>query len=485
MVPSILAEGEVIAGKYRVEHTLGAGAMGIVVAAWHVELGKRVAVKIIHPEAMGVADAAERFRREARAAANIRSEHAAKVFDVGILPSGQPYMVMEYLEGHDLAHELATRERLPIDEAAGYLLQAIEAVAEAHVGGIAHRDLKPANLFLCHRPDGSRFVKVLDFGISKPIGLGNTDVQLTRTSTLIGSPLYMSPEQMRAVRDIDPRTDIWSLGVILFELLAGRPPFLGESVPELCAIMLRDEPPPLSLFRNDVPPLLEQVILRCLAKDREQRFATVAELAHALVEFAPLYRVHADRAVGVIRTANARLSLHGSDVGRGSTRLLATPAPEPSSSRTSVPGVSSQHNPTMPGWDKGESEKPNRTRGIVLGAVGGTAVALGILVFALSSGSSDPGDVPKSDSELRPAAGSDKAPEVTPLVPQPPAPEVTAMIVPSPDPAISAPTASASAARAARPRSFPKSVATAAPAPAVSPTPSTNANSLPDFGGRR
>jgi serine/threonine protein kinase len=266
--------------------------------------------------------------------------------------------------------------------------------------------------------------------------------------------------------------------------LAGRPPFLGESVPELCAIMLRDEPPTLSLFRNDVPPQLERVILRCLAKDREQRFATVAELAHALAEFAPLYRVHADRAVGVIRAANARLSLQGSDVGRGSTRLLATPAPEASSSRPSAPGVSSQHNPTIPGWDKGEGEKPNRTRGIILGAVGGTAVALGILVFALSSGSSDADDVTKSDSELRPAARPDPAPEVTPLVAKPPAPEVTAMIVPSPDPAVSAPPPSASV-RAARPRSFPKPDAKAATAPAVSPTPATDANSLPDFGGRR
>lgn len=486
MASSTLAEGDVIAGKYRVEHTLGSGAMGVVIAAWHVELGKRVAMKVIHPEAMGVADAAERFRREARAAANIHSEHAAKVFDVGTLPSGEPYMVMEFLEGHDLAQELSLRGQLPIDEAAGYLLQTIEAVAEAHVGGIAHRDLKPANLFLCHRPDGSRFVKVLDFGISKPIGLGSTDVQLTRTSTLIGSPLYMSPEQMRAVRDIDPRTDVWSLGVILFELLAGRPPFLGESVPELCATMLRDEPPPLSLFRADVPPALERIILRCLAKDREQRYATVADIAQDLIEFAPLDRIHADRAIGVVRAANARLSLSGADVGRGSTRLLATPAPSVSqphsvSGSGSVPGVTSERSPTAAGWDKTRSGGPVRSRALVLGAGGAGVLGLILLSIVLTRGSAESRDTTKTDSNVSAAALPKNPPAVTPIVTGAPAIATTADGEATPS--TSAPGTSASAAKASRPRVWkPIAPRTATATSAPTPPPS---DGLPDFGGRR
>jgi serine/threonine protein kinase len=485
MASSPLEEGEVIAEKYRVEHTLGSGAMGVVISAWHIELGKRVAMKVIHPEAMGIADAAERFRREARAAANIRSEHAAKVFDVGTLPSGQPYMVMEFLEGHDLAHELSTRGPLPIDEAAGYLLQAIEAIAEAHVGGIAHRDLKPANLFLCHRPDGSRFVKVLDFGISKAIGIGSPDVRLTRTSTLIGSPLYMSPEQMRAVRDIDPRTDVWSLGVILFELLAGRPPFLGESVPELCAIMLRDEPPPLSLFRSDVPPSLERVILRCLAKDRERRYATVAEIAQDLIEFAPQHRVHAERAIGVVRAANARLSMSGAEVGRGSTRLLATPAPSlpPSKVATasgSVPGVTSERSPTSPGWTESGRAKPNRSRLIAFSAAGAAVVGLAVASILMARSSGEPAEGTTSGSDPSAAARPATPPVVTPIVTNPTATPVAD----SASPGESASAASASAPKPSRPpvwKAIAPPATTAAPAPA-SPPP---ADGLPDFGGRR
>lgn len=487
MTSSPLNEGEVIAGKYRVDHMLGSGAMGVVIAAWHVELGKRVAMKVIHPEAMGVADAAERFRREARAAANIRSEHAAKVFDVGTLPSGQPYMVMEFLEGHDLAHELSLRRQLPVDEAAGYLLQAIEAIAEAHVGGIAHRDLKPANLFLCHRPDGSRFVKVLDFGISKPVGLGSNDVQLTRTSTLIGSPLYMSPEQMRAARDIDPRTDVWSLGVILFELLAGRPPFLGESVPELCATMLRDEPPPMSLFRADVPPGLERIILRCLAKDREQRYATVAEMAQDLIEFAPQQRVHADRAIGVVRAANARLSMPTSEVGRGSTRLLATtpatgtPSSHAGSGSNSMPGVTSERAPTAPGWDRTGGAKPNRSLPILFGLAGAAVLVLVAVLVLSARGGGEAAGTTKAESDVSAGAQPENAPVASPAVTHSPAAANPIASAPAPNAPASA--GSAGAPKPSRARVW-KRIAPAS-ATATAPPPAPPSDALPDFGGRR
>ncbi len=269
-----VAEGDLIAGKYRVEQVLGEGGMGVVVAARHVELDQRVAVKFLLPEIAEHGDAAERFRREARAAVKITSEHVARVLDVGTTEAGVPYMVMEYLSGNDVSDELTKRKQIPVAEAVGWVMQASEAVAEAHAAGIVHRDLKPANLFLHQRADGSRLVKVLDFGISKSVSGGSVaDLALTSTSALIGSPLYMSPEQMHSAKGVDARTDIWSLGVILFQLLAGRPPYVGESLPMLCSALLHDAPPPLSDFRSDVPPELEAAILGALQKDRTKRYS--------------------------------------------------------------------------------------------------------------------------------------------------------------------------------------------------------------------
>jgi len=256
MADSPVTEGQILAGKYRVEKVLGSGGMGVVVAAWHLELEQRVAVKFLHPLALERTDTAERFRREARSAAKIRSEHVARVIDVGIMEGGVPYMVMEYLEGHDISDEMQKHGMLPIADAIDFVLQAIEALAEAHAAGIVHRDLKPANLFIAHRADGTRIVKVLDFGISKSLLGGSVaELSLTRTSTLIGSPLYMSPEQMRSAKDVDTRTDIWSLGVILYEMITGQPPYSGDSIPALCASLLNDTPVSMQTVRAEVPRL--------------------------------------------------------------------------------------------------------------------------------------------------------------------------------------------------------------------------------------
>jgi serine/threonine-protein kinase len=282
--------GDVLAGKYRVESTLGAGGMGVVVLVEHIELGQRMAIKLMTPGVNHEQQNVMRFLREARAAAGIQSEHVVRIFDVGTFESGAPYMVMELLRGEDLGQLLVTVGRLPIHEAVDYVLQACHAIAEAHAMGIVHRDLKPSNLFLSRRSDGTPLVKVLDFGISKAINPdkegGAFSANLTATSAVMGSPLYMSPEQVRNAKQVDARADIWSLGVILHELLTGAPAFNADTLPGICAAIIADEPPPLRTLRPDAPPELEGIVAKCLEKSVNGRFQSVRDLMAALRTFA-------------------------------------------------------------------------------------------------------------------------------------------------------------------------------------------------------
>jgi eukaryotic-like serine/threonine-protein kinase len=303
-------EGEVLAGKYRVERVLGVGGMGVVVAAYHLMLDRRVAVKFLLSEAQTNPEVVARFARGARAAVKIESEHVARVIDVGELPNGAPYMVMEYLEGKDLGDVVAERGALPAEEAVNYVLQASEALAEAHTHGIVHRDLKPANLFLTRRADGSMHVKVLDFGISKSATpAGAPDMGLTKTASVMGSPLYMSPEQMRSTRTVDARTDIWALGVILYELISGRLPFEATTMPELCALVLTEEPASLATLQPGLPPALAAAVARCLEKDPNKRFPNVAAFANAIAAFGPKRSIaSAERISRVLREAGVDAS---------------------------------------------------------------------------------------------------------------------------------------------------------------------------------
>jgi serine/threonine-protein kinase len=283
------AAGEVFEGKYRIERVLGAGGMGVVLAAMHLHLQQRVAIKLMRPELAKEPATVERFVREGRAAVKIKSEHVARVLDVGVREGGEPYIVMEFLEGADLGHLVETHGPLPVPTAVDYVTQACEALAEAHAHGIVHRDVKPSNLFLTTRADGLPCVKVLDFGIAKATLAGDTPDggSMTRTDAVVGSPLYMAPERMRSATTVDPRTDIWSLGVILFELVSGEFPFDSASAPELCAMILRDPPRALRSVAPKVPEALEAVVMRCLEKDPDRRFGSVAELAAAIEPFGP------------------------------------------------------------------------------------------------------------------------------------------------------------------------------------------------------
>lgn len=280
--------GDLIAGKYQVEKILGIGGMGMVFAAQQLTLRRRVALKVLLPAAFELPGATERFLREAQAAVAIQSEHVARVLDVGTLDDGAPYIVMEHLSGSDLSRLLRDSGPLAVGEAIEYVLQAGEAIAEAHALGIVHRDLKPANLFLTRRADRSALVKVLDFGLSKmPVVEGSSDASLTDTNTVAGSPHYMSPEQLRSLKHLDQRTDIWALGVILYELLTGARPFTGASSSAICAAVVADQPASMKSLRPELPPALEAVVLRCLEKDPARRTPSMGELAEALAPFAP------------------------------------------------------------------------------------------------------------------------------------------------------------------------------------------------------
>ncbi len=358
--------GQVLAGKFQIERVLGRGGMGVVVAAHHLQLGQLVALKFLLPEALRNPEVVERFLREGRAAVRLKSEHVGRVIDVGALDNGAPYLVMEYLDGQDLASFRELHQRLPVMQVVSFVLQACEAIAEAHALGIIHRDLKPANLFLTVRADGSPSVKVLDFGIAKATD-GAEDFSLTRTATVMGSPAYMSPEQLRSAKDVDARSDIWAVGVILYELVSGRPPFAGETITELTLKVAMDAVPAMGVA---VPPGFNAVVARCLEKDPARRFTTVAELAHALVPFGPPGSLEVAQRVARIQTG-------------GTTRARSAVAPAVGAMTTLSGGA---------GQTVAASASRKRLGWIVGGglAVGAAAVAIALALGGGGGGASAP-----------------------------------------------------------------------------------------------
>ncbi|MET0591598.1 MAG: serine/threonine-protein kinase [Polyangiaceae bacterium] len=297
------AEGDVIADKYEVIKIIGSGGMGYVVSATHIELGHQVALKFLRTELLVHRDLVARFAREARTAVMIKSEHVARVFDVGTLPEAGPYIAMELLEGQDLGRVVSERGALPMEASVDYILQACEALATAHALGIVHRDIKPENLFLSRSVPGVDVIKVLDFGISKldvktvtPETPQRSRRPTVRSTSAVGSPTYMSPEQIRAVDNVDARADVWALGCVLYELLTGAPAFDAPSLTELAAKILERPPAPLRELNSELPAELEAVLDHCLDKDPAKRFQNVGELAAALCPFAaPRSRIVAER----------------------------------------------------------------------------------------------------------------------------------------------------------------------------------------------
>jgi serine/threonine-protein kinase len=276
-------QGTVLNGKYRVERVIGSGGTWLVVAAIHLRLGQRVALKFLLPEAMSHREAVERFPRAARAAAHLTSEHVARIIEVDALPSGAPFVVMEYLDGLDLATVLRRDGPLPVPAIADHVTQALDAIGEAHAAGIVHRDLEPKNLVVVRRSDGSACVVVLDLGITGALA-AVADAATTTSHPIVGAPAYRSPEDLRGEEPVDARSDIWSLGIILYELATGRVPFASRVLSQL-ALRVVSEPTPQMDSPQQLPGGFEAMVRRCLEKDPARRFQTAAELAAALAPF--------------------------------------------------------------------------------------------------------------------------------------------------------------------------------------------------------
>ncbi|HEU5075433.1 MAG TPA: protein kinase [Polyangiaceae bacterium] len=442
-----LVPGQVLAGKYRIEQVLGSGGMGVVVAARHLRLKHRVALKLLRPEGSIAPEAVARLLREAQHATAIQSEHVVRVTDLGALPNGWPYLVMEYLEGNDLGQLLQRNGPLPEGLAVDYLLQALTGVAEAHALGIVHRDLKPTNLFLTERSDGTAVVKVLDFGISKLTKPGAAVFDLTRTGgALMGSPLYMAPEQIRSAKLVDIRADVWSLGVILHQFLTGRPPFTGDDLTAVLAAIIADEPRSVREHAPHVSPGLDHVILRCLEKDRNRRYQNVGELATALRPFAPEEsRSLVRRIVATVGRGGAVLADSASDAAgtvaqpssSGAPVLSERPPPSVTATATASATASAWVQPTAP-IKRGRLLKSGAAL-ICLGAVvAGVAYELTRASTPAAAISANPVEV-GSAPPLERDPGADASAGEAPPLPAVPAPAPTTSGAPSSPTAAEAP----------------------------------------------
>jgi serine/threonine protein kinase len=463
-----LAPGTILLGKYRIDALIGTGGMGNVVRASHLYLHQSVAIKILLPQMSESASTVQRFLREAQATVKLKSEHSARVIDVGTTPDGEPFMVMEFLDGNDLHQILRHHGAQPPSIVVDLMLQACEGIAEAHSLGIIHRDIKPSNFFVTRRPDGSMLLKILDFGISKtPVGYD----ELTHTQTILGTPAYMAPEQMKSGRAADPRSDVWSIGVVMYQLITGRTPFAGESYAELVLKVGLEPPEPIAI---PLPPGLPEVILRCLEKDPKLRHQNVGELARLIAPFAtdPIAAAHAaGRVARILQQRSMPVGMLDASLGGGG---LSTPIPLSPAQLTPRSWPLSQATSLSQGAGQ-VTVSARGGRGWLIGGILSLCVLAGVGGYAVSQ-------LSKRDREPQPAAEPTRPAGVSaPVAPAPPPAAPTPVTPPLPAatvaPAESAPTTTTPPGH---PAAAPEpAVVAPVPVPTVKPVPSPTAAAKP------
>ncbi len=469
-VSGIAAVGDVLAGKYRVNKILGIGGMGMVVAATHLELDQRVAIKFMLPGSHESAETSARFLREAKAAGRLNSDHVCRVMDVGRFDNGAPYIVMEYLQGEDLGAVLRRRSPLRVSEAVDFILQGIEGIAEAHANGIIHRDLKPENLFLHKRNDGSPIIKVLDFGISKFAKGGGS----TSTRDIMGSPAYMAPEQMESSTNVDQRADLWSLGVVLYRMVTGKPPFHGDTLPLLCMHVVNDDPEPMSAVRGDLPDGFEAVVMKCLQKEPVDRYRDVGELAAALAPFGPK---NATTSASRIRIVLTRQRGSAATISHDFARITpphglpVAEAPAPSKREPEATTFSATAGQSI---SSSRSERHSwGVTGAIAGGVGLVALALVMMWRGGWIGEAASPEALHVPVVAKPSPGPDVSPPrpiVEPIVEAPPSPPVPKATDPGPAPAV-APVAPPGPTLATAPAATPDRAPAATPDPVSATAP--------------
>jgi serine/threonine protein kinase len=496
-----LSPGTILLGKYRIDELIGSGGMGNVVRASHLYLHQSFAIKILLPQLAESDSTKQRFLREAQSAVKLKGEHCARVMDVGVTPEGAPFMVMEFLDGNDLNQILRHHGPQVPPIVVDLMLQACEGIAEAHALGIVHRDIKPSNFFITRRPDGSMLLKILDFGISKAtLALE----ELTATQTVIGTPSYMAPEQMKSGRAADSRSDIWSIGVVMYQLLTGRTPFMGESYAELVLKVGLEPPAPILV---PLPNGLGDVVLRCLEKDPAARHQNVGELARMLAPYAsdPIAASQsAGRTMRILQQRGAPPGMQGMPLSAGGGITAQAPiSPAQLTPRSWPP---SQHTSLSQGAGQ-VTYRTRGNRGLLIAGVASLCILAGVGGYAISQATKSghtrnephvdapamrapaalpapPGEAPAGAPSVAPPSAA--PPSAAPPSAAPPAPEAAATpdtrddskpnVAPRPA-GETKPTTAAKPTDDARPATAAKSIDEAKPADARPTGPSNDAKS--------